>query len=214
MIDMNLAHQVHQKRPLSLWTGLCLFAMLMVPAVADRLESAMAGQMLVQIPLLILSGYLLGRAVDGYYPSIGQWIDGLPGILLASFTLGFWMLPRSLDAALISMPMEIGKYASLFLLCGLPLGLVWHKLGFVAKAFVRINLLSMLAFLGWVYTASPVRVCNAYLIEQQQLTGRLLLSVCIAYITAHAIRITISGIPRVGSPHSRKSHEVRSSHEQ
>jgi hypothetical protein len=196
---------VQPGRP-GLWgAGLGLLAVLCLPPVVVRLESAMAGQMVVQIPLLILAGYWLGNAADSTWSKLGAWIGNGTGICSAAFTLAFWMLPRSLDAAITSLTMDAAKYVSLVLLCGFPLGIVWSRLGFVARGFVRINLLSMIAFLGWVYLASPVRICNAYLLGQQRLTGRLLLSAGIAYILFHAIRIVIkSGKPRADNPHTHK----------
>jgi len=77
---------------------------------------------------------------------------GIATILAALFTLAFWMLPRSLDAAL-----------------------AWPRLPGVARGFVFGNLLSMLAVLGWLYLAAPVRVCNFYLTGDQSLTGKGLL---------------------------------------
>ena len=100
---------------------------------------------------------------------------GIATILAALFTLAFWMLPRSLDAALADPFVDALKFLSVPALIGLPVALVWPRLPGVARGFVFGNLLSMLAVLGWLYLTAPVRVCNFYLIGDQSLTGKGLL---------------------------------------
>ena len=61
----------------------------------------MTAQMLVQIPLLIVVGWLLHSAVPKRLQRvIADWNSyGISGLLLALFTATYWMLPRALDAA-------------------------------------------------------------------------------------------------------------------
>lgn len=157
--------------------GLALLGVLALPPVAAWLEGHMLGHMLVQIPLLVVAGHLLGPAVARHWPRClrGGNRGGIAGILLASFTLSFWMLPRSLDAALGDPLMEAAKFLSLPLLAGVPLALSWPRLHPVARGFVWANLISMLAVMGWLYLAAPVRLCNSYLVDQQTLLGWVLL---------------------------------------
>jgi len=153
------------------WSSPILLILLMLPSTAQWLESTMTGQMLCQIPLLVVAGYGIGRNAAQKFPRIHLYIGGIPGLLLVVFTMFFWMIPRSLDASLVSPFMEGAKYVSLTLFAGIPLGVGWHKLGFIVKGFVWIHLISMVFFMGWLYAAAPVRVCNYYLIDQQKLTG-------------------------------------------
>jgi cytosine/uracil/thiamine/allantoin permease len=152
-----------------------------VPA-RNALESSMAGQMLIQMPLLAMAGIVVaGAMAERWRRSIEAWNGGgLPGLLLASFVASYWMLPRSLDAALGSAPAEVAKFLSLPLLLGLPLALGWPKLHSIARGFVVANLISMLGVVGWLYSEAPVRLCNYYLVDQQVSAGRALIAVAVA----------------------------------
>ncbi|HEY9723271.1 MAG TPA: hypothetical protein V6D47_14775, partial [Oscillatoriaceae cyanobacterium] len=133
--------------------GLGLLAVLALPPVATRMESLMATHMTLQMPLLVLSGYWLGRALE---PRCPRWLrdanaGGVAGTLLAAFTLSLWMLPRWLDGALDSGWIELAKFVTLPLLAGLPLALSWRRLAPVLRGFLQLNVLSMLGFMGWLY---------------------------------------------------------------
>ncbi len=159
----------------SLWRypgylALLLYCLLLSPQALHFLESRMVLHMLVQIPLLVLVGWLFGMAAR---PLTLKWCDqwnrfGLPGILLALFTLGFWMLPQNLDASLSTWTFELGKLLALPFLCGLPLALSWKQTVPMVRGFLQTNLISMLLFLSWLYAYAPVRICNNYLINDQQ----------------------------------------------
>jgi len=168
--------------------GVPLLGLLSIPQVAGMLESTMAGQMLIQIPLLIAAGYLIGRYLERSVPWLHAYIGGIPGLCLIVFTMLFWMLPRSLDSTLVSFPMELAKYLTLPLLAGVPLGIGWHRLGFIAKGFIWIHLISMIFLMSWLYASSPIRVCNRYLLEQQQSTGRILFGFGVAILLYHVMK--------------------------
>lgn len=167
------------------WISSILLVLLMLPPVVTRLEATMTGQMLIQIPLLVVVGYGAGSILKRKIPSIQLYVGGIPGLLMIVFTMVFWMIPRSLDQALTMNAMEVAKYVTLTLFVGIPLGVGWRKLGFIARGFIWIHLLSMIFLMGWLYAASPIRVCNQYLIDQQQVTGWLLISAGIAIILYH-----------------------------
>jgi hypothetical protein len=137
--------------------GPIVILLLAVPPARTGLESSMPGHMLVQMPLLILAGSLIGSYLRPTFASLLDRYDrhGIASILIGVFALAFWMLPRSLDAALAEP--------------------AWPRLPAVARGFVFGNGLSMLAVLGWLYLAAPVRVCNFYLSSDQALTGKGLL---------------------------------------
>lgn len=176
--------------------GVAIPALLVLPPLRLALEGHLVGHLLVQIPLLALAGGLLGRALLDGPPTAagaGAWTPGgLAGLLLALFTAVFWMLPRSLDAALVEPAMAAAKFVSLPLLLGLPLALSWPRLHPVARGFVWANLLSMLGFLGWLYLAAPARLCNFYLIEEQTMLGRALLAIGAALALGLAARAFVA----------------------
>jgi hypothetical protein len=143
------------------------------------LESSMIGQMIVLIPGLFVSGMLVGSAKSEKISRLlgGFNSNGISGALLAIFTLLFWILPRSIDASLNSIPVEIVKVVTIPLLAGLPMGVSWGKLYSVAKGLIIGNLISMLFVMSWIYLDAPVRVCNNYLELQQDNLGRMLFTI-------------------------------------
>ena len=178
--------------------GLALIVILALPPVRTGLEAAMVGHMLVQLPLLALGGWWCVRALPEPWRARLQAYNGhgLPGILLVLFGVAFWMLPRSLDAALSAPVVEAAKFVTLPMLVGAPLALSWPRLHPVAKGFVFANALSMLGVLGWLYRESPVRLCNFYLIDQQTLAGNGLLILAGALLASWIVRVLVGPLPR------------------
>lgn len=154
-----------------------LYLLMASPMLRAYMESFMVGHMLVQMPLLVTIGFfaaaLLPMHLRGWLQQFNG--GGVPFALLAVFASAFWMLPRSLDGALTLWEMEAAKFITLPLLIGMPLALSWQRLSTPARGFIWSNLLSMLIVLGWLYTVAPIRICNSYLVGQQQLLGKSLL---------------------------------------
>ena len=172
--------------------ALMLPALLALPAARHFLERNMTLHMLVQYPLLALGGALLA----GQLPS--RWIKpdrigrsarngwnahGMTGLFASAVILAILMIPRVLDLALVSAPAELAKIAAL-LFCGVAIRLSWQAAGWLVQGFFLGQVLPMTAVVGTLYENSPVRVCNAYLLGDQMLLGRLL--VWIAAVVALA----------------------------
>lgn len=150
--------------------GCGVIILLALPMLRTWLESSLTSHMLVQIPLLVLAGWTVGKGFLGH--PIQSWNDrGIPGLLLALFAMLFWMIPRWLDTALSEPIWEVVKFISIPLLIGLPLGMSWTRMTGFARAVVWCNGISMLIVIGWLYVAAPVRVCNNYLVNQQEEFG-------------------------------------------
>ncbi len=139
------------------------------------LEKLPLTHILVQLPLLICVGYLL---VEAKSQKIGEWyIDGewnrggYASILIAIFTIAFWMLPRSIDAAISSGTMELLKFLTVPLLIGVPLKLGWHRAHPILKGFLKAQAISMLGVAAFIYIHAPIRICNSYLENAQQDLG-------------------------------------------
>ncbi|MCH1625862.1 hypothetical protein [Fredinandcohnia quinoae] len=171
--------------------GLSLFLVLSLPFVRHLLESSMVGTMLVQIPLLVVSGFLCAMGLTSKWSKITQSFNenGIPGILLVVFIVSYWSLPRAIDAALNEPLMELMKYASLPLLVGVPLYESWKLLGPISKSFIWANLISMIFVMSWLYLASPVRLCNNYLVTAQQQLGKAFLYIGFALCLYFIIRL-------------------------
>ena len=180
-----------------------LWAALTLPGMREALESTPPGHMLVQMPLLAWVGVMLGWAVPPAWQNRLAGLGLFPGALalLAVFTGLFWMVPRAMDLALEGLAMEALKFVTLPLLLGMPLGLAWPRLGPVGRGILSANLISMLAFLGWLYREAPIRVCNNYLIDQQQVLGDLLLFAALGLAVERVLRgFAGPGAPLLAGP--------------
>jgi hypothetical protein len=153
--------------------SLGLVLVLSIPPIRHGLEASMMGQMLIQIPLLALAGYILGIGLRKRIPPLLSRYNqyGINGLLIVSFANIYWFLPRSIDAALNSAYFETLKYITVPLLIGFPLALSWRSLHLTVKGFVWANVISMFFVMGWFYASSPIRLCNNYLTEQQLQLG-------------------------------------------
>ena len=129
---------------------------------------------LIEIPLLIITGIPAGNLLKMRLARVLGMLS-IPAVLLACFTLAFWMIPRWLDASLGDGITAYMKYLSLPLLVGIPLALSWQILHPIARGVVKIEFLAMLFRLGWIYLVSPDRLCNNYLLGEQQQLGQLLI---------------------------------------
>lgn len=159
--------------------GVVLWVVLAISPVRHELESSMPLQMLVQIPLLVLVGWLLARGMpDWLKRGIAAWNHhGITGLLLASLVGMAWMLPLMMDAALDDPRFTVAKFFSVPLLIGVPVALSWPRAGFVVRGVFLAELIATALRLGWLYLISPVRLCSNYLLADQQLLGKLLLAI-------------------------------------
>jgi hypothetical protein len=173
-----------------------LWGLLLLSPLRPALEGAMATHMAVQIPLLFVTGAMMAPLLRRHEPAwlagINRW--GVPGIVLAAFAHLFWMIPRSLDAALADPGMELAKFVSLPLLAGLPFGLSWHRLPALGRGFVAAMLISMLGALGSLYLAAPARLCAYYRIDQQTAAGWALIAIAAALFLV-SFAVAFAGSP-------------------
>ena len=137
-----------------------------LPFARVLIQSSMAFHMLFQIPMLIFAGYSLKNKPNNVqytlYESTAQWL----WIYLSST---FWMLPISIDKALLYPAWDIFKLLSL-LITGAVLKIVFQSHRLLALFFIG-SMAMMLFFVGFYYQQTDTRLCNAYLIESQQVTG-------------------------------------------
>ena len=162
--------------------GATIALMLALPWVREALEGVMSLHMLVQIPLLAVAGGLMAADLPrSVRQRIAAWnAGGVSGILLALIVSTWWMVPLALDLALASTTVELWKFVSLPLLVGAPITLSWRALGTIGRGFLLANVLPMWAVVGWLYMVAPVRLCNYYLTDQQQVAGLALLAASVA----------------------------------
>lgn len=168
---MNSLVSLHRKKIGVVVAALYLF--LATPWARAWLEGSMTSHMLVQMPLLAVIGIFATRLLpihlqNTILASVG---GSVPCVIIALFASSYWMLPRALDAALTDPWAEVAKFVTLPLLVGFPLVLAWRRLTLIGRGFVWTNFFSMLAVLGWLYIVAPVRVCNSYLVNDQEHAG-------------------------------------------
>jgi hypothetical protein len=150
-------------------------ALLLLLVAQDYLEASMTRHMLLQFPLLAAVGFgmafsLSTRRVE----RINSWNRyGMSGLFITALLLAVLMIPRLLDMALTDWRIELAKYAAL-LFCGAALALSWRPAGLLLQGFFLGNVLPMMAVVGYLFESSPVRVCNAYLLDDQALLGQAL----------------------------------------
>lgn len=169
----------------------------MVPAVLLILAAvALRGQtiaspvmhMLVQIPMLALAGWWAAKSYGLASPA------PVTSLIVAISATAFWMLPRSIDAALENAWIDLAKFISIPALIGAQLGSAWDHLHPVLRGFVKAQSLSMLGVLGFLYTHAPVRICNAYLVNDQERLGFGLLYICAALVVLWTLPV-LTGRP-------------------
>jgi len=161
--------------------GAGLLLMLNLPFIRRMMESDMAYHMLLQFPLILLAGWLLAKTLPGQIKTgLQAWnYAGVTGLLAASMILMFWMIPRALDLVLVNPVLEFLKFLSLAL-AGMALAWSWPVAGMIVRGFFLGNVLPMMMVVGWLYIEAPVRLCNAYLSNDQLRTGSGLLALSIA----------------------------------
>ena len=161
-----------------------ILATLSIPAVRIWLESSMVSHVLIELPLLIVGGMLVGGFALERYPALARVMKkySAAALFAALFTFLYWMLPQSLDASLSDPDNAVMKFISLPVLLGVPLASPELQTSPIIKGFVICNLISMLLVMGWLYMTAPMQLCNYYVQGEQQQLGQLL--VLIAGITS------------------------------
>ena len=165
-----------------------------VPPFSSWLMQSMLTQMLVQIPLIffVAAGWAWrGEAV--YRPTSLRWnAEGAPGLLSATFCVAYWMTPIALDHAAADPVWEGAKIASLAGV-GWIAGISWRQAANVAKIFYIGNMVWMSITAGMLYQESDQRLCNAYLWDDQEITGRALVLISIVFSIGWTIRQSVRG---------------------
>jgi len=164
-------------------------------SILSGLENSMLRNLFLSYPLIIYLGWLVGMTLAPKRSHrIIQTINmgGITGLIVASFALAFWMIPRWMDAAVSDTVIQIVKHTCLFFLVGLPLGYSWSSTNFIIRGFIKIELLGMLLRLGWVYVISPVRLCNNYSLNEQYIAGQAMIWLAVALAVYYVTPLFIS----------------------
>lgn len=158
-------------------------SVLFLDDVRHFIESRMLLHMLLEFPMLFLSGAAVGAltlsCAGGAVRVVGKMdYRGLTAITLVLCVSAYWMIPASLDNSLLQPGVAFVKYASWWF-AGWMLALSWRRMSEVLRMFMLGNLCWMSGSVGLLYQASESRLCVNYLFGDQQLTGRALVVVAV-----------------------------------
>ena len=198
--DVRTVELNRSKRARAIVALIAILALAM-PSARVLFEQYMLSHMLIQLPLLVICGfwiadYLLERVTFRIELHLA-----LPLLLIALITSMFWMLPRFLDASLAENNYFLLKFISLPLLVGLPFTFGWRNVDPVVKSFIMANLMSMLIVLAWLYIEAPVRLCNYYLINEQQDVGKTLIYIVVGISLYWASKLFIGRSANINIKH-------------
>jgi len=175
---LTIQHLIKRSSTVTFAAALLLFLTItgLIPQGALWYESSMTMHMLVQFPLLIISGAIAFNPKDRFYASLVK-IDPLGAIAFICFTgmMWFWMLPINLDLATIDPATRLFKLLSVPVGIGFCFRWLWHRLNGVFKCVILFEIWASVTRLGWLYIESPEQLCSSYLIGEQQQVGTLLL---------------------------------------
>lgn len=174
--------------------GLSLLVVLLLPPVRHATESSMTLHMLVQYPALLAAGALMvGPVPQGWQRGLQRWNQlGIAGLLFSAVAMAVLMVPRVLDLVLVDVRVESVKLLVL-VASGAALRLSWQRAGTVIQAFFLGNVLPMVAVVGTLFQDSTTRVCNAYLLDDQQTLGSALVWLAVVIAAMWVLRLASSG---------------------
>lgn len=167
-------------------------AALLLCAVLGRgwLEQSMATHMLLQLPALALAGWLL----PGARPALGRLapfdLQGLSGFTLAMLVTSCTMVPRALELAALSWPIDALKLVAVFA-AGAVLRGSFQRSNRIVQLFFIGNFCAMTAIVGMLYQDQPRQLCNVYTIADQAIAGiGLVVAACLTALAwcVHNVR--------------------------
>ena len=153
---------------------------LSLPPLRVLIEQSMVWHMLVQMPLLVAAGALWAALLQRRpWPATRAWVDrlaqvnhfGLTGLMAALVVAAYWMIPATVDRAVVLPSADAAKIVSL----GLAGAALRHA---VVRAPVAVQLffigtaLPMAVWVGVYLASTDLRLCNAYSLSSQIHTGR------------------------------------------
>ncbi len=152
------------------WIG--VVGIIISPPIDNYLDASMMRHMIIQMPLLIFMGYLASRRLINIdLSSINPY--GLTGIIFFLGSLGFWMIPHSLDRTIISNWTDMLMHFNM-LLAGFFLGKSIGLMPFILRTAISIYFVGMLLSVSIIYLNYFSLLCASYTLEQQKETGVML----------------------------------------
>jgi hypothetical protein len=185
-------------RPLA---ALAALFIVLLPPVREGLEASMSLHMLVQAPLLALCGAVLAAALPARWRErIDRWnAHGIAGLFAVALAMALLMVPRLLDLAVADPRVDLIK-AAILLACGAALRVSWARAGALVQGFFLGNVLPMTGAIGQLYQDSPLRLCNAYLLDDQVRLGQALVGAAVLAGVGWSARLLMKADQKRPSP--------------
>lgn len=201
---MNVPHRGSSVRAA---LGAVLLALPMLPPLRHALEASMTLHMLVQYPTLMMAGALAASTLPaGWRRRLSGWNGlGISGLITCALCLAVLMIPRVLDLAITDPRIEAAKVAALWV-AGAALIPSWRAGGVLVQAFFLGNVVPMTIVVGTLYRDAPLRLCNAYRLDDQQRLGMALVGAAAAAGVAWLVGVALrhrQPAPAEGSEQTR-----------
>jgi hypothetical protein len=155
----------------ALWIAAVALALSNSPA-DEWLDATMPRLILLAIPAWATLGILAACRSGGAWTRGNRY--GLTGLTWALGALGFWMIPRSVDAIRTSEVADQLMHASM-LSAGAALALSWRAMPFVVRGVLGIYAAAMTIALGFIYSSYSALLCGTFDLAQQRQAGTWLL---------------------------------------
>jgi hypothetical protein len=180
--------------PFAFWIGLALCLLgsaLSVPPGRSLIEQSMTWHMVVQMPMLFAGGWFLRvGARDLSKRSPRSWNQfGLTGFIAAQFIITYWMLPISIDRAVVMPQVDALKLLSL-IVSGALIQTSISRSPVVVQLFFVGYIVSMLISTGVYLATTERRLCNAYSMESQLSAGYGVVALGVALACVWAFRVS------------------------
>lgn len=180
---------------------------LSVPPMRSLIEQSMFWHMVIQMPLLVLGGWLSMCALARSRASqvMAPWnVYGLNSFVSALIIVAYWMLPLAIDRAVVLHHADVLKLVTLFAGGALLRHSVERSPAVLQLFFVGLTV-SMTIWLGIYFATTELRLCNAYSLDSQISAGLGLIGLGIAF----GCIWVVSAIQHDSHPPTRRPNQAK-----
>lgn len=132
---------------------------------------------LIQLPAMLTIGIISGFWFASYFNTDTSW--GIAIFIFVMASLVFWMLPHSIDKAVINLLFNRIMHVNMFV-AGLLVVPAFRNVIFEVKIIFLGMLSAMIAATGIALTSFDILLCSAFDVFQQKSTGNKLIIIGIA----------------------------------
>ncbi|MEB2312241.1 MAG: hypothetical protein OZ921_06165 [Sorangiineae bacterium] len=179
------------------------FVALLSPPLERALVATMPRLLLAEVPALLALGLIAGSLRRSGPLRFDP--NGLASLAFFAGALGFWMIPRAVDAVALGTIAATAMRVSLFS-AGAFLGVGLRVMPFVARGALAVYSVAMVFALGLIYSNYRALLCSSFTLSDQLMVGKTLLYLTpVALVTG--ITLTARSLRRE-LPHSKTHGRV------